>query len=178
MCSNEGYTSFFNQAPHFDPKYGLFAGAAHIIPEESDQPTEIPRESPSNQEPDQPREPTMSQEPDKPREPAQHIPFTDDDFFKQVKDTPIETTFDIQNKPSELDDPIVAMVKRKQSRLATIHERLGHLSYTRLKLMARARLVPRDLANVDPLTCPDCAYGKAHRRPWRHTGIQNHRKKL
>jgi hypothetical protein len=64
----------------------------------------------------------MSKEPDKPREPAQRIPSTDEDFFEQVKDTPIETVFDVQKKPSELEDPIVAMVKRKQSRLATIHE--------------------------------------------------------
>jgi hypothetical protein len=30
--------------------------------------------------------------------------------------------------------------------------------------------------NVDPPTCPGCAYGKAHQRPWRHKGIHNHKK--
>jgi hypothetical protein len=89
-----------------------------------------------------------------------------------MKDAPIE----VDPKPSELEDPNVAMFKRKQSRLATIHERLGHLSYARLKLMARAGLIPKDLANVDSPTCPGCAYGKAHRRPWRHKGIHDHNK--
>jgi hypothetical protein len=42
--------------------------------------------------------------------------------------------------------------------------------------MARTILIPHDLANVDPPTCPGCAYGKAHRRPWRHKGIRNHHK--
>jgi hypothetical protein len=93
-----------------------------------------------------------------------------------MKDAPVETVFEIDAKPSELEGPNVAMFKRKQSRLATINERLGHLRYARLKLMARAGLIPKDLANVDPPTCPGCAYGKAHRRPWCHKGIRNHKK--
>jgi hypothetical protein len=181
MRLNEGYTSFFQQASHFDPEWGLFAGAAHVIPEEPD---DIPRESTINQGPDKPREspapPQTSQEPDKLREytepPPDRIPFTDADFYEQVKDKPAETNFDVDDKPSELEDPLVAMVKRKQSRLVAIHERLGHLSYARLKLMARAGLIPIDLANVDPPMCPGCAYGKAHQLPWRHNGIHNHMK--
>ena len=39
--------------------------------------------------------------------------------------------------------------------------------------MARAGLIPRDLATVDPPTCPGCAYGKAHKKPWRSKGIRN-----
>jgi hypothetical protein len=192
MQSNEGYTSFFQQAAHFNPEYGLFADAAHVIPEEPD---DIPREPTISQERDKPREPPLltptSQEPDTPREsndlPTEKprestdltpdcIPFTDADFYEQVKDKPVETNFDVNDKPSELEDPLVAMVKRKQSRLATIHEQLGHLSYAWLKLMARAGLIPKDLANVDPPTCPGCAFGKANRRPWRHKGIRNHKK--
>ena len=65
-------------------------------------------------------------------------------------------------------------IQLKQHRLAVLHERLGHLSFSRLKLMARAGLIPRDLASVDPPTCPGCAYGKAHRKPWRTKGPSNH----
>jgi hypothetical protein len=195
MRSNEGYTSFLRQASQLDPEWGLFAGAAHIITDDSgphdpipkeppEPPDPIPRESPSNQATYKPREsihdPSPNQELDKPREspndPPQQIPFTNEDFFKQVKDAPVETVFEIEAKPSELEDSNVAMFKRKQSRLATAHERLGHLSYARLKLMSRAGLIPKDLANVDPPTCPGCAYGKAYRQPWRHKGIQNHKK--
>jgi hypothetical protein len=181
MRSNEGYTSFFEQAARFDPEYGIFTGAAHVIP---DEPDGIPREPTINQGPDKPREPPAAprtgQESDKLRESTDvapdHIPFTDADFYEQVKDKPVETNFDVDDNPFVLEDPLVAMVKRKQSRFSTIHERLGHLSYARLKLMARAGLIPRDLANVDPPPCPGCAYGKAHRRPWRHKGIRNHKK--
>ena len=34
-------------------------------------------------------------------------------------------------------------------------------------------MIPRDLANVDSPTCPGCAYGKAHRKPWRRKGVRN-----
>jgi hypothetical protein len=168
MRSNEGYTSFFNQAAHLNPEYGLLAGAAHVIP---DEPDDIPREPTINQGPGKPREPpakpSPSQEPGKPRESTDNapdrIPFTDADFYEQVKTKPVETNFDVDDKPSVLEDPLVAMVKRKQSRLATIHERLGHLSCAGIKLMARAGLIPRVLANVDPPTCPE------------HKGIRNHK---
>ena len=39
--------------------------------------------------------------------------------------------------------------------------------------MARAGLISRDLANVDSPTCPGCAYGKAHQKPWRRKGVRN-----
>jgi hypothetical protein len=129
MRSNEGYTSFFQQAPHLDPEDGLFAGAARVIPEEPD---DIPREPTINQEPDKPREPPLltptSQEPDKPREstdlptdkprestdlPPDCVPFTDAGFYEQVKDKPVKTNFDVEDKPSELEDPFGAVVKRK-----------------------------------------------------------------
>ena len=62
------------------------------------------------------------------------------------------------------------ILRRKQALLAAIHERLGHLLYPRLRLMARAGLIPKELAAVEPLKCPGCAYGKAHRKPVRHKG--------
>ena len=39
--------------------------------------------------------------------------------------------------------------------------------------MARAGLISKNLANIDPSTCPGCAYGKSHRKPWRCKGICN-----
>ena len=65
------------------------------------------------------------------------------------------------------------MVRRKQHRLAVLHERFGRLRFPVLKLLARAGLIPKDLANVDPPTCPGYAYGRAHRKPWRSKGIKN-----
>ena len=39
--------------------------------------------------------------------------------------------------------------------------------------MAICGLIPRDLANIDPPTCPGYAYGKARCRQGRHKGIRN-----
>jgi hypothetical protein len=83
----------------------------------------------------------------------------------------------LEDTSEQIDDPSVTATKQKQNRLATIHERLGHFSFARLKLLSRAGLIPKDLANVDAPVCPGCAYGKAHRKPWRHKGINN-RKQL
>ena len=71
------------------------------------------------------------------------------------------------------EDPTIALVHRKQHKLAVLHESFGHLSFSILKLMARAGLIYRELANVDSPTCPGCAYGKAHRKPWWRKGVRN-----
>ena len=39
--------------------------------------------------------------------------------------------------------------------------------------MARAGLISKNLANIDPSTCPGCAYGKSHRKPRIQKGIRN-----
>ena len=65
------------------------------------------------------------------------------------------------------EHPSVIVLRRKQERLATIHERLGHFSFPKLQMLARVGLIPRDLADIPYPTCPGCAYGKAHRKPFR-----------
>ena len=37
-------------------------------------------------------------------------------------------------------------------------------------------MISRELADVDSLTCPGCAYGKAHRKPWPGKGVCNRRR--
>ena len=39
--------------------------------------------------------------------------------------------------------------------------------------MAKSEIILQDLAKVDPPTCPGCAYGKAHKKQWRHKGVAN-----
>ena len=80
-----------------------------------------------------------------------------------VKKQPIDITFDPDTESTKiLKQAKDTAYQRKQFRLMTIHEQLGHLSFAVLKLMARCGLIPKDLQNVDPLPCPGCAYGKAH----------------
>ena len=88
---------------------------------------------------------------------------TTDDDFEPLKQQPLPSDFCIPCTPEELQtDPNIAATRRKQLRLLTIHETLGHLSFHVLKIMARCGIIPRDLAEVLPPACPGCAYGKAH----------------
>ena len=65
----------------------------------------------------------------------------------------MSAAFDLNEKEAHIDSALSAAHKRKQQRLATLHERLGHLSFARLKLLARAGRISKDLANIDPPTC-------------------------
>jgi hypothetical protein len=169
--SIEGYTSFFRRAPCLDPDWGNFAGAADIVPMDDDddslnnedvESTEKPREPAAVEKP---RETTPSRQ-------ADVVPFDQDDFDPN-RNAPVGVEFDLTEHDEYRADPALDTIKRKQQRLATIHEKLGHLGFPRLKLLARAGLIPRELAHIDPPVCPGCAYGKAHRRPWRHKGSRN-----
>ena len=109
------------------------------------------------------------------REPAHVILYNDSDL-EPLSNQPTNENFSLTHDHediSELEDPSVVLTRRKQAQLATIHEQLGHLSFAILKLLARAGTIPKELANVDALTYPGCAYGKAHRRPWRAKGVRN-----
>ena len=72
-----------------------------------------------------------------------------------------------------MEDATIVDTKRKQLRLFTIHEKLGHLNFTTLKLMARCAMVPTDLAHVDTPTCLGYAYDKAHHQQTCHKGMRN-----
>ena len=108
-----------------------------------------------------------------PRDPKA-ITFSDNDFASELS-VPIESDFTLPTGTGITveEDPAIDLVHRKQHKLAALHESFGHLSFSVLKLMARADLIPRELANVDPPTCPGCAYGKEHHKPWRQKGVKN-----
>ena len=109
------------------------------------------------------------------REHVHAIPYKDSDF-EPLPNQPTNEDFSLTQQPNlELEDPAIVLTRRKKARLATIHERLGHLSFSRLKLLARSGIIPKELANVDAPVCPGCAYGKAHRKPLRSKGIKNRR---
>ena len=91
-----------------------------------------------------------------------------------IKLTPHSSNFCLPCTPQEIiEDPNILATRRKQLRLLTIHESLGHLSFSVLKLMARYGIIPRELESVDPPTCPGCVYGKAHRLQWHFKGVNN-----
>jgi hypothetical protein len=164
----------------------MFAGASHVIDDDdsdtdTDAQTLDPRE-PSNVDDDPKSNDDTTFEPREPPRGTQTkattptvIPYADEDF-DNVKKTAVEAEFHLEECQAELNDPNVAILRHKQSKLSTIPERLGHVSFARLRLLAKAGIIPKDLANVEPPTCPGRAYGKAHRKPWRHKGVRNKRK--
>ena len=54
------------------------------------------------------------------------------------------------------------------------HYRLGHMSFHKLKAMAKLGILPRRLANVENPKCASCYFGKMTKRPWR-TSVQPRR---
>eukprot|EP00980_Cylindrotheca_fusiformis_P016832 scaffold5080_cov130-Cylindrotheca_fusiformis.AAC.1 len=171
MWTNPGYQSFFSQASQFNPEYAYFAGASHVIPpdETSTTTTDIPTTEQPREPSDQPREPTSSA--------PTPIPFEDSDF-DSAPSAAVPIDFELPtgsiNTP---EDPNIVIVQRKQHRLAVLHEKYGHLSFSVLQKMAKAGYIPSELANVDPPKCPGCAYGKAHRIPWRRKGAAKKNRK-
>lgn len=96
---------------------------------------------------------------------------------KVLKRSPVASNFKTATEADvPAEDRNIALLRRKQLRLLTIHEKLGHISFSILKLMARCNIIPRELADVPPPVCPGCAYGKAHRRKKRHKGARNKKK--
>jgi hypothetical protein len=160
MWTNPGYQSFFSQASHLNPEYAAFAGTTHIIPND-DSPTTSPPVPPISTEP-------LST--------SHTIPFNQTDF-DPIPTTVVELDFSLPTAPVlPTEDPNIAIVRRKQHRLSVLHEKFGHLrhlSFQKLRMMAKGEIIPLELSTVDFPTCPGCAYGKAHRRPWRHKGVKN-----
>ena len=54
------------------------------------------------------------------------------------------------------------------------HYRLGHMSFHKLKAIARLGIIPRRLANVENPKCASCYFGKMTKHPWR-TKVQPRR---
>jgi hypothetical protein len=190
MRSNEGYLSFFRRAEHFDPDWTALAGASHIIPDNES--ADLPSLStcaamPKRREPDDayhgvnasppPLVQTQSNENQREsdRSDPDVIPFDETDF-EQLKDKPIDSECTLDGADERHDDAATIIYKRKQQRVMTIHERLGHISFARFHNLAKAHLIPHELASVDFPTCPGCAYDNAHRLQKRYKGPKNLKK--
>ncbi len=56
----------------------------------------------------------------------------------------------------------------KQAELMHWHYRLGHLSFPKLKALAKIGEIPKHLANVLPPVCAGCAFGAMTKVPWKN----------
>eukprot|EP00957_Ditylum_brightwellii_P099706 7595428-Ditylum_brightwellii.AAC.1 len=53
-----------------------------------------------------------------------------------------------------------------QAEILQWHYHLGHLSFTKIRLLSLARIIPYWLASVRPPKCAGCIYGEMTRRAW------------
>ena len=54
-----------------------------------------------------------------------------------------------------------------------LHQRFGHLSFTKLQQMARDGIIPKKFAKCPKPACSSCLYAKATRRQWRYKSARN-----
>jgi len=84
--------------------------------------------------------------------------------------------FEESSTSTEPKDSEIIVTRRKEFRVLILYENLCHLSFSKLRLLTSANIIPKELTHVNPTVCPGCAYGKAYRRPIRYEGIKNGRK--
>ena len=90
----------------------------------------------------------------------------------ESRDDPLTMDFDL-NGPSEapvtepIEDEEDIMPQDDSAKFLRWHHRLGHLSPTKIKLLAKDGILPKKLANCRVPMCTSCIFGKATKRPWR-----------
>ena len=159
--TNHGQFSKF--AMHCDIEWSCFEGATLI--EDEDDSTTIPTEA------SLPAPSTSTKRP--------HVVAGYEEDFEPPSKRPRVAHFSSsegeQHSARRLLTPVDIKEKRLKDELMRYHETMGHTSFAKLQNMTRAHLIPQALAHVTPPVCPGCAYGKQHKRPWRH---KNQKKKL
>ena len=81
-----------------------------------------------------------------------------------VKFDPSGKSESTNSVPNLVDDP---SLPEDQRLLLWWHYRLGHVSSKILNGLAKIGILPSKLRHCRLPLCPECQYGKAHRRPWR-----------
>ena len=89
-----------------------------------------------------------------------HVPVTEDDFEQESKNLTKEQLEELA-KPTSLSP--------EQQELMSYHLRFHHLPFFILHRLAQLGIIPRRLRKLkdNPPHCPSCAFGQAHRKPWR-----------
>ena len=82
-------------------------------------------------------------------------------------ETPQEVDFESHEDVAQVSFEDDRPLKRTQDELYQLHVRAGHLSFSKLRAMARRGEVPMRLAACESPMCAACKYGKATCKPWR-----------
>lgn len=70
-------------------------------------------------------------------------------------------------KPTVIDEEEEKQPTTDSQLILRYHHRFGHISFAKLKSMAKQNIIPRRLVNVESPKCTACCFAKATRRQWR-----------
>ena len=105
--------------------------------------------------------------PDDETVPTSNVPIATDDEREQrhiEQQGPI--TFDASPPLDEIDQ-LDHVAGDDQAELMRWHHRMGHLSFTKLKLLAERGEIPKKFAKVKPPVCVGCLYGAMTKINWK-----------
>jgi hypothetical protein len=94
---------------------------------------------------------------------AKSTDSTEIDEDEQTNLVDFEAHPDVSGLSVEKDVPL----DNVKDELYRIHVRAGHLSFTKIRAMARRGEVPKRLATCKAPMCAACQFGKATHKPWR-----------
>ena len=86
---------------------------------------------------------------------------------------PTENKMMMSTKKLPMDDKL-----SKKNALQLHHERMGHISHDRLRLMAKKGITPRKFSDQHDPKCEVCVMTKTARRQWRHKRKKNEAQKV
>ena len=105
-----------------------------------------------------------------------------EDELTERENEPLSTDFDLNGPNEQKDEQQIDteeedhVPSNASAEFLQWHHRLGHLSPTKLKIMAKVGVLPKHLADCKVPLCTSCIFGKATRRPWRYKTKKIHEK--
>jgi hypothetical protein len=88
-----------------------------------------------------------------------------DDSVPNMTDFKLDQT---QLRTTADSDLVLTQPHTVSAEFLQYHQKFGHLSPKKIKLMAQQGLLPPRLAKCPIPLCTACLYGKASKQPWRH----------
>ena len=92
-----------------------------------------------------------------------------------AKEIPITFNLNGPNPPSMnyVTDEEERLPETDAALMMQYHHQFGHISFKRLREMAKQGIIPKRLAKVDTPVCSACEYTKATKRKWHNKTLKN-----
>lgn len=100
--------------------------------------------------------------------PHRYEQVANQDVYSQ-RDEPLNTDFNLDGPapPAVVEDEEDHIADSASASFLKWHHRLGHMSPTKMRIMARMGMLPSSFSDCPVPLCTSCLFGKATKRPWR-----------